>query len=70
MYKDLLNWIDAEQRMEIARAYGVTSSRQVYNIIMGKSKNFALLAKLTEKAEENKKLFERARALELTPVQK
>jgi hypothetical protein len=64
MYKGLLDWLDAEQRMEIARAFGVTSRRQVYNIIMGNSKNFQLLTRLTEKAEENKRLYDRARALE------
>lgn len=60
----ILQWLDHDQLMEIALQHGVTSRRQVYNIIYGKSKNFILLEKLVERAEKNKQLHDRARQLE------
>ena len=64
MYKGILDWLTHSEKMTIARDHGVTSERQVYNIIMGRSKNFPLLTALTEKAEANRHLRERARQLE------
>lgn len=64
MYKGILKWLDHAQTMEIAKKHCVKSRRQVYNVIMGVSKNFALLDELTAKAEENKKLQDRAKQLE------
>jgi hypothetical protein len=64
MNQVLKDWLDSNQRMEIARAHGVTSRRQVYNVMNGISKNYDLLKALVEKAEENKALYERARQLE------
>lgn len=60
----IYQWLDYNQRMQIARELGVTSRRQVYNVLTGKSKNFELLARLVEAAEHNKQLYERAKQLE------
>jgi hypothetical protein len=63
-YGTITKWLDAKERREIALKHGVTSSVQVSNIIAGRSKNFELLTALIERAEHNKKLFERSQQLE------
>lgn len=63
-YTQILRFTDTEQRMKIAREYGVTTRQQVYNILRGKSKNFSLLQRLLHQAEENKQLQERALELQ------
>lgn len=69
MYKEVLKWLDYSQRMTIARQHGIKSRRQVYNVVMGKSQNFTLLEALIEKAEQNKKLYERSKQLETKTLQ-
>lgn len=59
----ILQYLDMEQRMKIANECGITTRQQVYNIATGKSKNFVLLQKLVEKAEENRRLIDRAKEL-------
>lgn len=56
-------WTTTEQRMIIAKEFGVYTLRQVHRICSGHSKNFEILTALIEKAEANKKLFERAHNL-------
>jgi hypothetical protein len=62
--ESIARWTDYEQRMEIARAQGVTSPDHVRRVLKGKCKNHSLRAKLIEKAEENKRHYERAQQLE------
>lgn len=56
-------WTTVRQRLEIAKEFGVYSTRQIYNVINFRSKNFELLERLVQKAEENKNLMNRAYAL-------
>lgn len=64
LYKGILDWTTHEERLEIAREEGVTSRQGINNIISGRSKNFRLLNRLTERAERNKNLVPRSKQLE------
>lgn len=56
----ILKYLEKEQCMEIARSCGVTTYRQVAYVASGESQNLILLQKLVEKANENKRLLDRA----------
>lgn len=60
-------WTDFAQRMEIARAHGVTHPDSVANILSGKSINWAVRTEITEKAKQNQRLDEEV--LQLQQIQ-
>jgi len=61
-------FLSPKEKMEIARQHGVRSWRQIYNITRMISRNDAVVAAWVQRAEENKKLYERANELGVTAV--
>ena len=61
-------YTDFRERMTIAKSFGISSRQTIHNLFHPdaekRTKNFALLRALIEKAEENKALIERAKNIE------
>ena len=57
-------WVDAEQRMEIARGYGITTTQHINRILRRPKTNWSFFRTIVQRAFENKELLEKARQLE------